>query len=138
MTFMRFMIFVAMGFLWCGSQIVLYLVGGIISQITGELGGGDRYVWIALGNLIPLACITPFVGGLTDLFGRKNVALLSALLGMIGGIVCATTHNMNVSCSARYLTEFRVANHRKGLHWRSSSGWYLCRYWRAHLACRRR
>ena len=51
----KFMIFVAMGFLWTGSQIPLYLFGGIIPYIEETIGGSDRYVWIALGNLIPLA-----------------------------------------------------------------------------------
>ena len=96
MTFRKFMIFVAMGFLWTGSQIPLYLFGGIIPQIEEDIGGADRYVWIALGNLIPLACVTPFVGGISDLFGRRNIAIFSALCGVVGSIVCATAYDMNM------------------------------------------
>ncbi|KAL9092008.1 MAG: hypothetical protein Q9159_001153 [Coniocarpon cinnabarinum] len=96
MTWRKFMIFVAMGFLWTGSQIPLYLFGGIIPQIEETIGGADRYVWIALGNLIPLATVTPFVGALSDLFGRRNIAMFAALCGVVGSIVCATAYDMNM------------------------------------------
>lgn len=96
MTWRKFMIFVAMGFLWTGSQIPLYLFGGIIPNIEESIGGADRYVWIALGNLIPLACVTPFVGALSDLFGRRNIAIFAALCEVVGSVVCATAYNMNM------------------------------------------
>ncbi|KAI9686287.1 MAG: hypothetical protein M1822_003943 [Bathelium mastoideum] len=96
MTFRKFMIFVAMGFLWTGSQIPLYLFGGIIPNIEETIGGADRYVWIALGNLIPLATVTPFVGPISDVFGRRNIAMFATLCGIVGSIVCATTYNMNM------------------------------------------
>lgn len=90
MNWKRFMVLVAMAFLWSGSQIPLYLFGGIIALIEQDIGGADRYVWIALGNLIPLAVVTPFVGALSDLFGRRDLALGSTVILMIGVIVCAT------------------------------------------------
>ena len=60
MSFTRVMALVAMGFLWCGSQIPLYLFGTVIPIIMGDIGGADRYVWILLGTLMPLASVTPF------------------------------------------------------------------------------
>ena len=96
MTVRKFMIFVAMGFLWTGSQIPLYLFGGIIPDIEASIGGADRYVWIALGNLIPLATVTPFVGPLSDVFGRRNIAMFAAACGIIGSIVCACANTMNM------------------------------------------
>ncbi|KAI9727696.1 MAG: hypothetical protein M1828_005924 [Chrysothrix sp. TS-e1954] len=103
LTFRKFMIFVAMAFLWCGSQIPLYLFGGIIPYIELDIGGADRYVWIALGNLIPLAVVTPFVGALSDLFGRKNIAMFSALVGIVGCVVCSTAHSMNTFVAGQTL-----------------------------------
>ena len=90
------MIFVAMAFLWTGSQIPLYLFGGIATKIEESIGGADRYVWIALGNLIPLATVTPFVGAMSDLFGRRNIAMFAAVCGIVGSIVCSTAHTMNI------------------------------------------
>jgi hypothetical protein len=45
MTFKRFMSLTAMGLLWTGSQIPLYLWGAIPPYIYRDLGGLDRWVW---------------------------------------------------------------------------------------------
>ena len=89
------MLFTAMGFLWTGSQIPLYLYGGIIEAIERDVGGKDRYVWILLAYLIPLASITPFVGPLSDLVGRKNLALGAVGSMIIGCIVNAVAKDMD-------------------------------------------
>ena len=39
--------------------------------------------------------MTPFVGALSDLFGRRNIAMFSAVCGLVGSIVCATARTMN-------------------------------------------
>lgn len=103
LTFRRFMILTAMSFLWTGSQIPLYLFGGIIPIIMEDIGGADRYVWILLGNLMPLAAITPFVGALSDLLGRRYAALIGAMFLVLGSIVCATAHIMNVFIGGQVL-----------------------------------
>jgi MFS family permease len=48
-----------------------------------------------LGYLFALGAICPFVGSLSDLFGRRYVALFGALLLIIGNIVTSTAHKMN-------------------------------------------
>ncbi|KAL3493572.1 fungal trichothecene efflux pump [Aspergillus germanicus] len=95
MTFRRFMGFTAMAFLWTGSQIPVYLFGGIPPIIYGDIGGVDRWVWFVLANLLALAGVCPFVGSLSDLIGRRYVALIGAALVTIGMIVCTTAQNMN-------------------------------------------
>jgi MFS family permease len=111
MTFKKIMALIAMAFLWTGSQIPLYLYGGIppysktvcprlldfADRITvyGELGGVDRWTWFVLGNLFALGAMCPFVGSLSDLFGRRYVALFGASLLILGNIVTSTAHTMN-------------------------------------------
>jgi MFS family permease len=56
----------------------------------------DRWTWYVLGNLFALGATCPFVGSLSDLFGRRYVALGGASLLIIGNIVSATAHTMNV------------------------------------------
>ncbi|KAF3905597.1 hypothetical protein AA313_de0209373 [Arthrobotrys entomopaga] len=99
MTFHRFMAFVGLAFLWTGSQIPVYLFGGIPPYIYGDIGGADRWIWFVLANLLSLASVCPFVGSLSDLIGRRNVAMLGALLLIIGMIVCGTAHTMNIFIS---------------------------------------
>ncbi|KAJ5895773.1 uncharacterized protein N7473_005172 [Penicillium subrubescens] len=96
MTFRRFMGFTAMAFLWTGSQIPVYLFGGIPPYIYGSIGGADRWIWFVLGNLLALAGVCPFVGSLSDLIGRRYVAILGASLICLGMIVSSTANTMNI------------------------------------------
>lgn len=49
-----------------------------------------------LANLLSLAGVCPFVGSLSDLLGRRYVALLGAIFIIIGMIVCSTANTMNI------------------------------------------
>ncbi|KAJ8609567.1 hypothetical protein MRB53_039018 [Persea americana] len=93
-TFKRGMVLTAMAFLWTGSLLPLFLFGGVIFEIIDNIGGYDIYIWLVLGNLAAIAIVTPFTGSITDLVGRKNVAIGSSLLLMVGGIVCAVARTM--------------------------------------------
>ena len=48
-----------------------------------------------LANLLALAAVCPFVGSLSDLIGRRWVALIGAGFLVIGMIVSSTAHEMN-------------------------------------------
>ncbi|KAL1970330.1 hypothetical protein VTN77DRAFT_5490 [Rasamsonia byssochlamydoides] len=96
MTFRRFMGFTAMAFLWTGSQIPVYLFGGIPPYIYRDIGGADRWIWFVLANLLALAGVCPFVGSLSDLIGRRYIAMIGASLICIGMIVSSTAKTMNI------------------------------------------
>ncbi|MCJ1311240.1 hypothetical protein MMC25_004911 [Agyrium rufum] len=103
MTFKRMMSLIAMAFLWTGSQIPVYILGGVPPYIYRDIGGADRWTWFVLGNLLSLAAVCPFVGSLSDLMGRRYVALIGATLIVIGMIVCSTAHSMNIFISGMVL-----------------------------------
>jgi MFS family permease len=94
----------AMAFLWTGSQIPLYLFGAIPPIIYGDIGGVDRYTWFVLGALIALAAVCPFVGSMSDLFGRRYVALAGATILIVGVIVMSTAKTMNIFIAGSVLT----------------------------------
>lgn len=48
-----------------------------------------------LANLLALAGVCPFVGSLSDLVGRRYVAIIGAFLVCIGMIVSSTANTMN-------------------------------------------
>jgi len=96
MTFRRFMSLTAMAFLWTGSQIPVYLYGGVPPYIYADIGGVDRWTWFVIGHLLSLAAICPFVGSLSDMLGRRYVALLGGSLLITGNIICAKANTMNV------------------------------------------
>jgi len=114
MSMRRLMSLIAMAFLWTGSQIPVYLFGGVPPYIYRDIGGTDRWIWFVslpgferpsrgpmltvvqvLANLLALAAVCPFVGSLSDLIGRRYVALIGASLLVIGMIVSSTAHEMN-------------------------------------------
>ncbi|MCJ1278699.1 hypothetical protein MMC21_006516 [Puttea exsequens] len=95
MTFKRVMSLVAMAFLWTASQIPVYIFGGIPPLIYRDIGGTDRWTWFILANLLALAAVCPFVGSLSDLMGRRYVAIMGASLIILGMIVASTAHSMN-------------------------------------------
>jgi MFS family permease len=94
MNFKRLMAFVAMAFLWTGSQIPIYFYGGIFVYVYGDIGGSDRWVWMILANLIALAAVCPFVGSLSDLLGRRWVAIIGAVFLVIGQAVCFSAKHL--------------------------------------------
>ncbi|WPG98716.1 Hypothetical protein R9X50_00151000 [Acrodontium crateriforme] len=98
MNFRLFASLVAMSFLWVGSQIPLYLYGSVLPLIYSEIGGGEgRYLWMVIGYLVPNAALCPFVGALSDLFGRKRIAIAGQCLLILGPIVVSTSHTINVA-----------------------------------------
>ena len=64
--------------------------------IYGDIGGADRWIWFVLANLLSLAAVCPFTGSLSDILGRRYVALLGTALIVIGMIICSSAHTMNV------------------------------------------
>ncbi|KAK5115393.1 hypothetical protein LTR85_009853 [Meristemomyces frigidus] len=96
MTFKRFMSLLAMAFLWTGSQIPVYLFGGVPPLIYADIGGTDRWIWFVLANLLSLAAVCPFVGSISDLMGRRYVAIMGAAFIVLGMIICSTAKEMNI------------------------------------------
>lgn len=87
-----------MSFLWVGSQIPLYLYGSVLPDIYAEIGGADgQYLWMVIGYLIPNSALCPFVGALSDLFGRRWVAAFGQVCLLIGPVVVSTAQSMNVA-----------------------------------------
>jgi hypothetical protein len=103
MNIRLFLSLTAMSFLWVGSQIPLYLFGSVLPRIYQDIGGVDRYVWFVIGYLIPNAALCPFVGALSDLFGRRMVAVAGQICLIVGPIITATANTMNIAIGTLHL-----------------------------------
>ncbi|KAF2708227.1 putative MFS drug efflux pump [Pleomassaria siparia CBS 279.74] len=96
MTKTRILALVAMAFLWTASQIPVYLFGGVPPYIYRDIGGADRWIWMVLANLLALAAVCPFVGSLSDLIGRRYVAITGVSFIILGMIISSTAQTMNI------------------------------------------
>lgn len=75
------------------SQILLYFVGGILGFIVADIGGASTLGWIPTAYLIALSAVSPFVGYLQDLFGRRFIGIFGMVLLCLGCILMGTTHS---------------------------------------------
>jgi hypothetical protein len=80
----------------CPKSLTYLGAGGIPPYIYGDIGGSDRWIWFVLANLLSLAAICPFVGALSDLIGRRYVAITGACFLILGMIISSTAHTMNI------------------------------------------
>lgn len=85
--------------MWVGSQIPLYIYGSVLPDIYGDIGGSTngRWVWMVIGYLIPNAALCPFVGALSDLFGRKWVAAFGQITLIIAPVVVSTSRTIDTA-----------------------------------------
>ena len=119
MNLRLFMTLVCMSFLWISSQMPLFLFGSIITLIYRDIGGGDRYSWFMIAYLIANAAICPFVGALSDMFGKKTVALMGQTSLVIGSIVVSTAPDMNVAIGKSRTQDFIARSDRFQVVWSS-------------------
>ena len=96
-----FMTLVCMSFLFVGSQIALYLYGSVFTLIYQDIGGSDRYIWLVIGYLIPNAALCPFVGALSDVYGRQKVAIAGQLFLIIGPAITSSAQTMNIAIAGQ-------------------------------------
>ena len=58
-----------------------------------SLGASDKQSWLPVSNTLAIAAVTPFVGYLQDIIGRRHIALFGTLLLMVGCVLAATAHH---------------------------------------------
>ena len=85
---------------YVGSQIILYFTSSGLSAITRSINTTTPN-WMLTANTLAVAAICPFVGYITDLMGRRNIALLGTLLLLISCTVMATAHSLAQAVAAQ-------------------------------------
>ncbi|KAK0723880.1 major facilitator superfamily domain-containing protein [Apiosordaria backusii] len=91
----RWLALAALACMWTNAQAPLFMFAGAPVYIYRELGGIDYWVWFVSANLLATAAISPFVGALSDLIGRRYVALTGNALIVIGQITCGAATSMD-------------------------------------------
>ncbi len=64
--------------------------------IYRDLGGVSYWVWFVTANLLATAAISPFVGALSDLMGRRYVAIIGNSTIILGQVICGSARGMDM------------------------------------------
>lgn len=86
--------------IYVGSQIILYFTSSALTSISQSLGTTVGN-WMLTANTLAVAAICPFVGYITDLMGRRSIALLGTLLLLIACTLQATAHSLAQAIAAQ-------------------------------------
>jgi MFS family permease len=95
---------------------ILYVaaIGSLLTVINNDIGPQSSYSWIVTSFAIGSATVTvsPLVGRLGDIFGRRLFILLGNVFSGVGGIVGATATSINTLIGAGCLIGVGVALHQ--------------------------
>ncbi|MGW0899661.1 MDR family MFS transporter, partial [Streptomyces goshikiensis] len=70
------------------------IVGTALPTIVADLGGGDHMSWVVTSYLLAETVSTALVGKFGDLFGRKLIFQISAIVFITGSFLCGLSPDM--------------------------------------------
>ncbi|UVA80845.1 MDR family MFS transporter [Pandoraea commovens] len=77
------------------------IVAPALPTIARDLGSFDAVSWVVTAYLLSSTAITPIVGKLSDLFGRRVVIAASVAVFLVGSVLCALAPSMLALIVAR-------------------------------------
>ncbi|MEV0844520.1 MDR family MFS transporter [Streptomyces sp. NPDC049954] len=72
------------------------IVGTALPTIVSDLGGAEHMSWVVTSYLLAETVATVLVGKFGDLFGRKVVFQISAIIFITGSFLCGLASNMTL------------------------------------------
>ncbi|HEY9375411.1 MDR family MFS transporter [Streptomyces sp.] len=72
------------------------IVGTALPTIVADLGGGAHMSWVVTAYLLAETVATVLVGKFGDLFGRKVIFQISAIVFITGSFLCGLASNMTL------------------------------------------
>jgi len=95
---------------FAGLMLVLFLaaldsaiVATALPTIVGELGGLAHLSWVVTAYLLAQTVVTPLYGKLGDLYGRKRVLQIAALIFLAGSALCGISRSLTQLIFFRFL-----------------------------------
>lgn len=78
------------------SALEQTIVGTAMPTIISELQGFEIFAWVTSAYMITSTIVVPIVGKLSDLYGRRILYLLGAIIFASGSALCATANSMEM------------------------------------------
>ncbi|HSD72787.1 MAG TPA: MFS transporter [Thermoanaerobaculia bacterium] len=95
---------------FAGLMLVLFLaaldsaiVATALPTIVGELGGLAHLSWVVTAYLVGQTVVTPLYGKLGDLYGRKRVLQVAAIIFLAGSALCGFARTLTQLIFFRFL-----------------------------------
>lgn len=94
-SFTRVVAVAALCIVYVGSQMLLYFVSPALDYISRDLHTPFPN-WLLTANTLSVAAICPFVGYLTDLLGRRWMAVFGTVCLLVSSIVMGVAKSLAV------------------------------------------
>ena len=79
------------------------VVAAAMPRIVSDLGGFDRYTWVAAAYLVASTVAIPITGRLTDIYGHKGFLVLGIVVFIMGSVPASFSQSMNQLIASRAL-----------------------------------
>ena len=79
------------------------IVATALPRIVADVGGLDRYVWVATAYMVAATVAAPIAGGLSDLYGRKPLFIAGLIVFIAGSALLGLSGSMNEIIAFRAL-----------------------------------
>lgn len=76
-------------------------VATALPSIVADLGGFDRYVWVATAYMVAATVAAPIAGGLSDLYGRKPFFIVGLLVFIAASALLGVSRSMDAVIAFR-------------------------------------
>ncbi|MXY93838.1 MAG: MFS transporter [Caldilineaceae bacterium SB0670_bin_27] len=76
-------------------------VATALPSIVADLGGFDRYVWIATAYMVAATVTAPIAGGLSDLYGRKPFFIFGLVVFIVSSALLGVSQSMSAVIAFR-------------------------------------
>ncbi|KIX96769.1 uncharacterized protein Z520_07489 [Fonsecaea multimorphosa CBS 102226] len=86
--------------LYTGSQIPAYFIGGPLSYISADLSGTVAAGWLPVTYGLSAAAVIPMCGYFQDMIGRRYVCLAGNVALLVGCLIMALAHSFSVGIVA--------------------------------------
>ncbi|KAF5599502.1 trichothecene efflux pump [Fusarium pseudoanthophilum] len=94
---MTWQLWLAMASFQLGYMSTLFstsMTSTIMSEINADIGPSTSYTWMTYAQLFCTAVLCPSFGRLSDVYGRRNFLIVGNIIGAIGCVVAATSHEV--------------------------------------------
>ncbi|KAF4447577.1 trichothecene efflux pump [Fusarium austroafricanum] len=112
MTWQKWLAMASFQLGYMSDVFVLSMASSILQEINRDIGPDANFAWMATAQILGAAVISPTIGRLSDIFGRRNFLIIGNIIGAIGCAVAATAQKVNTVIGASAVIGMGSAMHQ--------------------------